>query len=156
MSKRTKIWLLTVVALLVWAVVAWFVGRALGGAHARWLLTGGLWTLGLITAVTVLWYLWPDAGPTRLAAGTSRDDLDTLLDAAREKLRAAPGANRRALADTPTVLLLGSEGSAKTTVVAQSGLEPELLAGSAFGLHRDVPADIREFRAERYGAAGLR
>jgi peptidase E len=35
-------------------------------------------------------------------------------------------------------------------------IEPELLAAASSGLHRDVPADIREFRAERYGAAGRR
>jgi peptidase E len=35
-------------------------------------------------------------------------------------------------------------------------IEPELLAAAPSGLRRDVPADIREFRAERYGAAGRR
>jgi peptidase E len=35
-------------------------------------------------------------------------------------------------------------------------IEPELLAAPPAGLWRDVPPDIREFRAERYGAAGRR
>jgi len=43
-----------------------------------------------------------------------------------------------------------AQGATKTVI------EPELLVGSSFGLRRDVPADIREFRAERYGAAGRR
>ena len=43
-----------------------------------------------------------------------------------------------------------AHGATKTVI------EPELLAGSTFGLRRDVPADIREYRAERYGAAGRR
>jgi len=43
-----------------------------------------------------------------------------------------------------------SGGRAIRTVIV-----PELLAASPYGLARDVPADIREFRAERYGAAGL-
>ena len=38
----------------------------------------------------------------------------------------------------------------------QTVIEPELLCASPYGLQRDVPADIREFRAERYGAAGRR
>jgi dipeptidase E len=38
----------------------------------------------------------------------------------------------------------------------QTVIEPELLRGATHGLRRDVPADIREFRAERYGAAGRR
>jgi len=43
-----------------------------------------------------------------------------------------------------------AQGATKTVI------EPELLVGSAHGLRRDVPADIREYRAERYGAAGRR
>jgi dipeptidase E len=43
-----------------------------------------------------------------------------------------------------------SAGALKTVI------EPELLAAAPSGLFRDVPADIREFRAERYGAAGRR
>lgn len=38
----------------------------------------------------------------------------------------------------------------------QTPIEPDLLAAAAYGLQRDVPADVREFRAERYGAAGRR
>jgi dipeptidase E len=44
----------------------------------------------------------------------------------------------------------GAEGALRTAI------EPELLAAAPHGLHRDVPADIREYRAERYGAAGRR
>jgi peptidase E len=42
------------------------------------------------------------------------------------------------------------------TGVIRTVIEPELLAAAPYGLRRDVPADIREFRAERYGAAGRR
>src|SRR5436305_2852164 len=44
----------------------------------------------------------------------------------------------------------GAQGAIRTVI------EPELLAAASHGLQRDVPADIREFRAERYGAAGRR
>ena len=44
----------------------------------------------------------------------------------------------------------GAGGALSTEIV------PELLAAAGWGLERDVPADIREFRAERYGAAGRR
>jgi peptidase E len=44
----------------------------------------------------------------------------------------------------------GPRGAVRTAI------EPELLAAAAYGLRRDVPADIREYRAERYGAAGRR
>ena len=38
----------------------------------------------------------------------------------------------------------------------QTVIEPDLLTGSPHGLQRDVPADIREFHAERYNAARRR
>jgi len=44
----------------------------------------------------------------------------------------------------------GGGGAIKTAIV------PELLAAAGRGLERDVPADIREFRAERFRAAGRR
>ncbi|MGH2898729.1 MAG: Type 1 glutamine amidotransferase-like domain-containing protein [Solirubrobacteraceae bacterium] len=38
----------------------------------------------------------------------------------------------------------------------ETAIEPELLTGSTGPRSRDVPEDVREFRAERYGAAGRR
>jgi peptidase E len=61
------------------------------------------------------------------------------------------------------VRVVSSRPAARAWRVRRSGqgaiqtmIEPELLCGPAYGLQRDVPADIREFRAERYGAAGRR
>jgi dipeptidase E len=61
------------------------------------------------------------------------------------------------------VRVVSSRPAARAYRVQRSGhgaiktvIEPELLAAAPYGLQRDVPADIREFRAERFGAAGLR
>ncbi|MDX6677564.1 MAG: hypothetical protein QOE31_1616 [Solirubrobacteraceae bacterium] len=61
------------------------------------------------------------------------------------------------------VRVVSSRPSARAYRVQRSGsaairtaIEPELLRGPAYGWQRDVPADIREFRAARYGAAGRR
>jgi hypothetical protein len=61
------------------------------------------------------------------------------------------------------VRVVSSRPAARAYRVQRSGhgatttvIEPELLCASPYGLQRDVPADIREFRAERYGAAGRR
>jgi peptidase E len=65
--------------------------------------------------------------------------------------------------DEQLVRVVSSRPSARAYRVQRSGesaiktvIEPELLAAAPSGLRRDVPADIREFRAERYGAAGRR
>ena len=65
--------------------------------------------------------------------------------------------------DDRLVRVVSSRPGARAYRVQRSGeaavrteIEPELLAAAPSGLRRDVPADIREFRAERYGAAGRR
>jgi len=65
--------------------------------------------------------------------------------------------------DQQLVRVVSSRPEARVYRVQRSGdralqtvIEPELLRGATHGTRRDVPADIREFRAERYGAAGLR
>src|SRR5690606_9090242 len=57
------------------------------------------------------------------------EEIDGLIAAAQRRLAGA-GAKRRAkLGKLPVVLILGPSGSTKTTIVARSGLDPELLAG---------------------------
>ena len=63
--------------------------------------------------------------------------------------------------DKRLVRVVSSRPAARAYRVQRSGqramrtvIEPDLLTSAAAGAYRDVPADIREFRAERYGAAG--
>lgn len=65
--------------------------------------------------------------------------------------------------DEQLVRVVSSRRAARAYRVERSGeralrtvVEPELLAAPRAGRFRDVPADIREFRAERFGAAGRR
>lgn len=99
-----------------------------------------------------------DGDPTRLPVfldaiargaigdGYAADDGAGLLfqdDRLARVVSSRPGARAHRVQRT-------SQGAVRTEI------EPELLAGAPSGLRRDVPADIREFRAERYGAAGRR
>ena len=54
-------------------------------------------------------------------------------------------------AHAPTASARGAHGA-----IRRPSSSPSCSAAPPFGLRRDVPADIREFRAERYGAAGRR
>jgi type VI secretion system protein ImpL len=54
-----------------------------------------------------------------------------LLDDANRKLRTAQHQGPKSLNALPLLYLLGEAGSAKTTIVLRSGLDPELIAGSA-------------------------
>ena len=64
------------------------------------------------------------------AAGGS-SEVDVLLIDANRKLRSSKQPGAKSLDGLPLVYLLGEAGSAKTSLVMRSGLDPELIAGSA-------------------------
>lgn len=64
------------------------------------------------------------------ASGGDAGDIDLLLNDVNRKLRNSQH-GAKTLEELPLVYLLGQSGSAKTTTVAQSGMEAELVAGNA-------------------------
>ncbi len=59
------------------------------------------------------------------------NELDVLLNDANRKLRTSQQQGPKSLDGLPLLYLLGEAGSAKTTIVLRSGLDPELIAGTA-------------------------
>ena len=135
MTRRTKIWIVAALAFLLYVVAGIVAGALLGlkGGDV-WMLRLGLTVLGLATAGLILWFFGeretnvPSTPEAQLAA-----EVDRVLAVARAQLATAKTAETRnaRFASLPLVLVLGPEGSTKTTVVVRSGLEPELLAGEA-------------------------
>ncbi len=126
-------------ALLVYLALIWFLGRWLDLKGADlWVLRLGLGLLGIAATALVLWFVRRrDAGDAAHGAGAEADEeLDTAVAAARARLAAARAG---ALARLPMVLVLGPEGSAKTSAIAHSGLDAELLAGEVFRGDRIAP-----------------
>jgi type VI secretion system protein ImpL len=68
-------------------------------------------------------------------------ELDLLLNDANRKLRASQQ-GARTLESLPLVYILGDSGTAKTTTVIRSGLDPELLAGTAPHEGEQVQTDV--------------
>ncbi len=64
------------------------------------------------------------------ASGGEAGDIDLLLNDVNRKLRNSPQ-GVKTLDELPLVYLLGQSGSAKTTTVVQSGMDAELVAGTA-------------------------
>ena len=61
-----KVVLITVLILLLWLVLAWFIGTWLGlHGGVLWGLRISLWVLGLITAGFVIWFFWRKAKQER-------------------------------------------------------------------------------------------
>ena len=64
-------------------------------------------------------------------ADSGAGDIDLLLNDANRKLRTSRQQGPKTLNGLPLLYLLGERGSAKTTLVLRSGLDPELIAGTA-------------------------
>jgi type VI secretion system protein ImpL len=136
------IYLITAAALILYLLLAWFLGSGLGlKSPDIWILRGGLALIGFAAAAVFLWYRAKKerekpAGDTAPAGG---DDFDALLNEAAAKLassRLQQGASFGAL---PVIFVLGPAGSTKTTAVVNSGLDPELLAGQIYQDSAVVP-----------------
>jgi len=123
-SKSTR-WYAALAVLVAFILLAWLLGGVVPLTDGeRVALRVGLIVLGLVAAVALLWFLRPVDEPT-VAAAPGRDDALAAVAAARARLP------RGAFDAKPIVLVLGSQGSCKTTVVTHSGTDPQLLAGDA-------------------------
>ncbi|HEX6053408.1 MAG TPA: hypothetical protein VFZ21_29270, partial [Gemmatimonadaceae bacterium] len=132
-SKSTR-WYAALAVLLAFILLAWLLGGVLTLTDGeRVALRVGLVVLGLVAAGSLLWFLRPVDEPVEVAAGPGRDDALAAVAAARARVA------RGALDAKPIVLVVGSQGSCKTTVVARSGTDPQLLAGDAPAAKGDAP-----------------
>ena len=136
MTRSTKIWIGAGVALLSYVAAGVIAGTLLGLRGADlWTLRLGLTVLGLATSALIVWFFRDrEAAAPSSPEAVLVTEVDRLLGAARTQLATAKaaGATDARFGALPLVLVLGPEGSTKTTAVVRSGLEPELLAGEAF------------------------
>ncbi len=115
---------------LLFVVLVWFVGSWVGLTGGRlWALRIGLWLLGAAAAGVALWFVRTSG---RRAGAGAFDEMEAALTTARTRLAAVGPAGARGFARRPVIVVLGPTGSAKTTSVTQSGLDPDLVAGAAF------------------------
>ncbi len=92
-----------------------------------------------LIAVSVLAVLWfysnkkkRQAGGAGGTAATGGDEIGLLIRDANARLASSNAAKGVRIGSSPVILVLGESGSAKTSVMLQSGLEPELLAGQIY------------------------
>jgi len=125
-------WLFAALALLLFLVVLLVLERVVDlEPAARWGLRIGLILLGLIAAGAIVWFLRPEGDEPPPDTG---DDVLLAIGSARARLP------RKNLTGRPLVLVVGPEGSARTSLVAHSGGDPELLAGQAPAQTTDAPS----------------
>jgi type VI secretion system protein ImpL len=119
--------------------VTWFVGTWLHLAGASlWFLRGTLALLGLMAAGLFLWWyyrVFHRSDGIEIESGS--DDMDPLIADALNRLRNAKQVI--SVRNLPQLFVLGPTGSTKSTMIVNSGLEPELLAGQVYQDNTIVP-----------------
>src|SRR5215471_17457495 len=100
-------------------------------------IIGGL----VVAALSALLVLWRAVVKKRKAAAEDKTkpspalesrEIDQAFHDAEAQLAAANVNGGSRIADFPVYLLLGDPGAAKTSAMAHSGLEPELLSGQVY------------------------
>ena len=135
-----NIYLITGSALAVYFVLVWFLGTLLGLKGGDiWILRGGLALIGLIVAAAYYWSrvkslaaILTSRGAKSAGYEQAPSDIDVLLREAEARMASSELGRKATLASMPVFLFVGREGSAKTSAIVQSGLNPELLAGNVF------------------------
>jgi type VI secretion system protein ImpL len=136
---KPKILAISVPALILLVVMTWLIGNRLAGLPTwiAWTVRGLIMALG-VAAIALVLKLFKGSGPP--AARAEPDVVDGLIEQATKRLNALGLRGRRALSGVPIVVVLGPRGSAKTTFVARSDLDADLLAGNLPG-ETAVPTD---------------
>jgi type VI secretion system protein ImpL len=133
-------YILTGSALSVYLLLVWIFGSVLNlRGPDLWVFRAVGALIGFLVAGLYIWYrLKSDLSGIRRGrssgaeAGGEADEADSVIRDAEARLAASrlgPGAR---LSQIPVVFVIGPPGSAKTTAMVHSGLEPELLAGQVY------------------------
>jgi type VI secretion system protein ImpL len=128
------------IGVLCTAMFAWFAGAWLNfqGANLWIFRIGAFLIVAMVGAALVLWLRSRSAKPASPAvssgdAGPGSDDILSAMREAETRIaRASKLPQGTRLATLPMLFILGESGTGKTSVVMQSGLEPELLSGHVF------------------------
>lgn len=129
--------LIAAIALLAYFFLV-FIGGTLLGLHESplWMFRASLWLIGIAAAAVVLWFIWQkqklEQGAAMPAGDDSAagDDIGLLVREAQKKL--AGSRVEGGIASLPAIFLLGKAGSAKTSILVNSGINAELLAGRIY------------------------
>lgn len=109
-----------------------------------WVLVGGLALLGVLAALALWWFLRHKSipGTPGDTALDDKDELQLLLREAEARLAKSQFASGARFASLPAFFILGERGAAKTTIVLNSGLEPELIGGHVYQENNVVPTKL--------------
>jgi type VI secretion system protein ImpL len=113
---------------ILWLVLTWRLSKAIA-PHMPMLayLWIGFWLIGIAGLVGYLLLRPKQSGEK--AQGSSAAEIDFNFAEATKHIQSA---GVKKLNTLPSVFILGDSATAKTSIIAKSGLEPDLLAGHAY------------------------
>ncbi len=128
--------------LAVFLFLAWFTGPLLHLHGWRlWLLRGVLAFLGAAAAGLVFAFMRQRGGKRPQKTEVDDDRVREIFSAARSRLGSVQGIESPRLGKLPVVLFAGPTASTKTSLILNSDLDPELLAGHGRQEGVTVPTD---------------
>jgi type VI secretion system protein ImpL len=125
---------LAALALIVWLLLSWFIPSWLNlQGSSVWILHIVLALIGLAAFITIVWWFRvrdkERAAEMVQGASGGAAEIDILIREAESRLQTSQLGREARIGNLPALFVVGESGSAKTSVVLHSGLEPELLAG---------------------------
>ena len=138
------------VSLLLYMGAAWVAGKALGLSESDfYILFAILSAIGVMAAGVFVWWKMRQQEAADLPADAPldpNDEIDAIVREAEAKLAGSSQVGKGAgIGTLPVVLVLGEQGTAKTSTILNSGLEPELLAGVAHQDNQVAPTRTANF-----------
>jgi type VI secretion system protein ImpL len=145
-------YLIVAAVLLIYLVLVWFLGSIVNPPGAGiWILRGGLWFIGLVGTAFSFWWVYrrrkekeAEEGGAEVPSGAI-GELDLLVRDAVRRLKSSSLGRGASLGNLPLIFLMGDSGSAKTTTIIHSALDPELLAGQVYQDSNVLPTRIANF-----------
>jgi len=136
--------------LLVYLVLVWFIGTWVNPPGSGiWFLRIGLWLIGLFGAGFAAWWFHRqkalEGSDATLMPAAATGEVDLLVRDAVRRLKSSAMGRGASLGNLPLIFLVGDPGSAKTTTIIHSALDPELLAGHVYQDNTVVPTRIANF-----------
>lgn len=109
------------------------------------ILVGGLALIGILAAIALWYFLKPKSSSTAPAASEPRNEkgeLENLLREAEARLAKSQLGAGAKLSTLPVFLVVGERSATKTTIVLNSGLEPELIGGQVYRENAQIPTQL--------------
>lgn len=142
MSKSVRAWLAAIAVLVVFLAAGFGLTALIGLAAKRALIFRLLFVLlGVLAAALTLVLLLRRAPAQAAAPADGTDDVDLAFAGAQARLRASRSAAESRISRLPLVLVMGPQGSTKSSIVTHSGIEADLLHGEVFRGETVMPTD---------------